>query len=121
MKVLQIAASVCGYFVENISSLIVLTSRDRDSDAIRVSLHYCRSNLLSPLAQFATQLFSPGRHFRCNVVLLSDIVLKIEELDCVVLVILQQFVVTFADGPVRALDAAITVMREVPVDRFVSE
>ncbi|MGB0740598.1 MAG: hypothetical protein ACPGXX_11045 [Planctomycetaceae bacterium] len=53
--------------------------------------------------------------------MLSDIVLKIEELDCVVLVILQQFVVTFVDGPVRALDAAITVMREVPVDRFVSE
>jgi len=83
--------------------------------------HYCRSNLLSPLAQFATQLFSPGRHFRCNVVLLSDIVLKIKELDCVVLVILQQFVFTFVDGPVRALDAAITVMREVPVDRFASE
>ena len=53
-----------------------------------------------------------------KIVLLTRVDLQVEKLHGVSFEILQQLVVSQADGPTRALHAMITVMREMPVYRL---
>ena len=70
--------------------------------------------MLSPCVQLFAQFgdlvgFGPGQ-----VVLLAQVMLKIEQLDGVVFKVFQQLIVSSADRSTRALHPVIAVVGEVP-------
>ena len=82
-----------------------------------IGLHHLGTHLFTPTMKFAGKLLGFLDLDLGKVLVLSDILSEIKELNSAILEIFEEFIISIPNRTSRALHPMIAVMREMPVNR----